>query len=169
MIILLMLFSSFNFLFFQIGITNRSLKKKKESPWWLSLSKIIKDDCRPEAHQDALSCIQVIWCLFSSETICIRRLFMGIISLLSCSLSFGISRGTEAENKAAENKKNLSECVWCSPGRQMWCLVKGRRVIGCWFPPHCDWLAAARRLVIVWWFGASGKAFHLNAPGGYFA
>lgn len=62
----------------------------------------------------------ILWYLkfspsFPPQRICIKRLFRVVISPFSCSLSFGIFQGTEAENKGEEDGRLPS---------QFWCLVK---------------------------------------------
>ncbi len=63
---------------------------------------------------------RILWYLkfspsFPPQRVCIKRLFRVVISPLSCSLSFGIFQGTEAENKGEEDGRLPS---------QFWCLVK---------------------------------------------
>lgn len=80
---------------------------------------------------------------FPPQRASIKRLFRVVISPLSCSLSFGIFQGTEAENKGDGDGRFPS---------QFWCLVKRKE--SDWaarFLP-ADGRASGWRLVIVWWF-----------------
>lgn len=94
-----------------------------------------------------------------SPRVSIKRLFRAVILSLCHSLSFGIFQGTEAENEGEGDSRLPS---------QFRCLVK-RKESDC----AARFLLTDRRRAdadqLLNDDLESGKAFHLNAPSGYFA